>query len=216
MLNELILLTAESFAIAYFIWHLRKTKVPFFSYIVFFGVACLSLGQLYNIVQLIVAGFVPAAANVGLLGVIGGYGFFFSSVYSQMDSLVDGGEKEYRKYRLAAAAAAILLLLFVLPVLRSPLLTDRKIVCAVTALLFALTGYYNVKQLLLPDVTFGILRSIRAYNLLIYLLSVTLSFRTICEAYAKGIGVTVFSVLAALILAVLMPALQKGTEKWRA
>ena len=71
------------------------------------ALGCLLIERLYEIVQYVVAGDLPQLFQVGTFGNIGCYMFLFSANYGAIDSLIDDGSEELKKYRLAAFAAPL-------------------------------------------------------------------------------------------------------------
>ena len=216
MTEELILLTASFIAIVYSAGHLiRDKKVPFFTRLAMYGIGCLFMAQLYNITQLVVTGYIPGSANIGMLGEVGAFAFFFSSVYSQMDSLIDGGEKEYKVYRITAFVIAAAIFALYIPILFANVTKSRKLVYLILSVQFAATAYYNVKQLLIPDVAFGILEAIRGYNFIVPCMAILFSLRHIFRSYNMPAASLACSAALAILTVLILPILKRGTEKWR-
>ena len=56
-----------------------------------FGLGCAMLGRLYGTLMLLVKGEYYPGFDVGMLGIIGSFLFFFSANFGQVDSVVDDG-----------------------------------------------------------------------------------------------------------------------------
>ena len=70
-----------------------------------FGIRCAMLGRLYGTLMLLVKGEYYPGFNVGMLGIIGSFLFFFSANFGQLDSVVDDGSSKFIKARIIALAA---------------------------------------------------------------------------------------------------------------
>ena len=72
-----------------------------------FGLGCAMIGRLYGTLMILVNGEYYPGFNVGMLGIIGSFLFFFSANFGQVDSVVDDGSSKYIKARLIALAAPL-------------------------------------------------------------------------------------------------------------
>lgn len=172
------------------------------------------LSHLFHIVMLFTEESITPGFNVGKLGLIGGFLFFFSASFGQMDGLVDNRSKEFLKYRLIALAAPVVILvlsglsfLFDLPL-------SAQITNAVICVMIAMSAYYNLKHVFIPDVDMGILKCIRSYNLL----SLILMIFSVLNLYSVDLKLDVFSLIVAAIISIIyiliLPMLDRGIKKW--
>ncbi|MEG0571336.1 MAG: hypothetical protein RR497_06805 [Oscillospiraceae bacterium] len=210
---QLILLLSSGIAFVGGVAQFFKKGVPLFSQIVICGLGCMMLGWLFNTVALL-TGQIPEGFNVGKLGLAGGFLFLFSASFGQMNGLVDGGEKIYRKYRTLSLLAPALIIAIYTPVLFSEASVEAKCVDAVLCLIFALSSYFNLKHLIIPDVDFGILKSIRGYNLLALLLSILSTVNLVTIDLEWTIFQLIISALIAALYIAIIPVLAKGAKKW--
>lgn len=196
-------------AIRYF----RRGKALFLQIIVS-AVGCMMLGRLFILICFLTDNPVTEGFHVGYLGILGCFQFLFSAGYGQMDGLVDGKEKKLRKYRLAAAIAPLLLALSYLPILLSPLNPAKKCADAVIFFVMMLGAYYQTKQLLLPDVEFGILNAIRLYNALALAMTALTAAAAVCEAYSYEEWLMAATIVLSLLYLLLVPAAAYGVKQW--
>lgn len=192
--------------------HFKKGTAIFLQ-IVTCSLGSAALGYLFFVAK----GFLDGDAggfHVGYLGLIGSYFFLFSASFGQIDGLGDSRAPELRKYRLRAMLAPAVIVASFLPMLT--LAEGSGLwVNALLFLLFAATGYYNLKHLLLPDVADGILTSIRRYNaamLLITLLNMLLAYAELLSL--PGWVQLVPAVPAGLALMLLPYIADQGVQKW--
>ena len=182
---------------------------------IIFGVGCAMLGRLFETLLILVNGSVGNGFHVGMLGIIGSFLFLFSANFGQMDSIVDDGSAKYRKTRLISLAAplAILGIWCVIAVMKG--VDKTTIPLGVEALFIALASYYHLKHLIIEDVSFGLIKAIRTYNLL------SLVYAVLCmtEMFVKSFNIPAFAtvivnVLQCVVLLVFVPVLERGVKKW--
>ena len=177
------------------------------------ALGCMALGQLDDVILLMIRGGLPEGFHLGILGMTGGFLFLLSASYGTMDGLVDGKARSDRKYRLAALAAPFMIL---------GLLAASAVFCRTSIgitdvflfLIMAASSYYNLKHLIMPDVDFGIIRCIRPYNLTALLLTLCMAFRQFSEAVGSLILYGIFSLLLSAAYLILIPVLERGSRKW--
>ena len=188
-----------------------RRKQPLFFKILLFGAASYFLGALFECGWMLVYGAAPEGFHVGGLGYMGMWFFLFSSYFGAIDRLADGGERQYRLYRVAALAGP----LAVLGLTGWSLVRWGAAACTLLLLLavpMSLTLYFALKQLLLPDVEMGIIRVMRPYNLCVVLLG-------LCQAAAllpdvSGRAEMLAGVLLSALLVVMPPVAEMGVRKW--
>ena len=106
----------------------------------------------------------PEGFHVGILGYMGTYFFLLSSYYGAINRLADGGEARYRGYRLAAASGPHSGAGAACPLGADSGGRGLPYLCPLPCLPIALTLYFSIKHLILPDVDLGIIRVMRPYN----------------------------------------------------
>lgn len=191
----------------------RKRSALYLRMIVF-GLGCAMLGRLFETLQLFTNGEIPSGFHVGVLGVIGSFLFFFSSNYGQMDSLVDDGTKRFRKYRLLALIApAAMLGMYAVYFIRVGFGQDAAVGGVETAVI-ALASYFHLKHLIIPDVDFGIIRSIRTFNLLALAYAALCMAELVVSAYPLTVCLMTVYVLICITMLLLVPTLKGGMKKW--
>lgn len=191
-----------------------KRNVALFNQLIACGLGCMMLGRLFNIVTLLTNNTIPSGFSVGKLGFIGGFMFLFSASFGQMDGLVDGGEKEFRKYRFLSLIAPVFIAASYLIVFFSNSPTEEKIITGVVMLFLAQCSYFNLKHLIIPDVDMGIIQSIRGYNLTALILTVLSAAELIAGNFGGKIAETAITVMLCVIYLAVIPVLEKGAKKW--
>ena len=192
-----------------------RKKTALYLRMIVFGVGCSMLGRLFETLQLFVNGQLTSGFHVGMLGIVGSFLFFFTANYGQMDSIVDDGSKQFRKYRLIGMIAplGVIALYVVLLVVKG--ISESTVVLGVQSAVIALASYYHLKHLTIQDVDYGLIRSIRSYNLiaLIYaclcmaeMLVENIAFPTACTAIVLA--------LQCVAMLVIVPVLERGVKKW--
>lgn len=191
-----------------------KIKTVLFMQIIVCAIICMALGQFFCIVYQVTAPEATSAFNVGILGILGCYFFLFSASFGQIDGLGDSKDKSLKLYRIIPLIMPLCFISCYGFILMSSLSLSLKIVDGIIIFIIALSSYYNLKHLILPDVECGILKSIRKYNALIIAITIV----TIVKLLLPALGYGDFSYILTFILAVLyiliIPIADKGVEKW--
>ena len=178
------------------------------------GLGCMMLGRAFQFVTLLTRGFLPSGFHVGLLGIVGSFVFFLSANYGQMDRLLDDGAKENRKYRLLGLLAPLLMLGIYCLVFLFDIRLESKVVYGVMTVIIMFASYFNLKHFIFPDVEFGIIRSIRGYNLIALLLAVLSVGEIVLQLWGKMIPLLILYVAICAVSIAIVPILERGVKKW--
>ena len=178
------------------------------------GLGCMMLGRAFQVVTLLTRGMLPQGFHIGTLGIVGGFLFFLSANYGQMDKLLDDGAIENKKYRLLGLFAPLLLAGIYSLVFLFRMETESIIVNAVMTAIIMLASYFNLKHFIFPDVEFGIIRSIRGYNLIALLLAVLSVGEIILLLYARLVPLLILYIAICIVTVAIVPILEKGVKKW--
>ena len=79
-------------------------KEPLFYRIIFFAMLSCLMGNVYTVLYNMLWQADGTGFHVGYLGYIGMFLFLHSSYYGAINSLADGGQAEFKKYRISADA----------------------------------------------------------------------------------------------------------------
>ena len=194
--------------------YLRPRK-PLYASIIVMGMGCVALGRLFQCVRLLTGFPLTGGFQVGVLGVMGAFSFFFSSNYGQIDSLVDDGGPAFRRYRALAWAGPAGIAVLYVPVLLGPQGPADKAIGAVVAAVIAAACYFHVKHLLIPDVDYGVVRCLRRFNALALLFAALCMLESIALAYSSGALLIASGVLLTAAAAAVVPVMDRGVRAWR-
>ena len=151
--------------------------------------------------------------HLGMLGPVGCFVFLFSASFGQIDGLGDDRNPRMRRFRLIPLIFPTLYIgLYVLDIL-SPVHLSVKIIHTFLLLLIAATVYYNFKHLIIPDVTYGIFKSMRKYNLLVLCISALFTVRVLFSDYGMDMAENIIVLLLAATFLLLLPITAKGVQK---
>jgi len=189
-------------------------KAPLFNRLVTCAVGCMMLERLFRVVMTSVKGNVSDGFHVGLLGIFGCFMFLFSASFGQMDGLVDDKSKSLRKYRLISLSAPSAIALIYVPVLLSDVSVTAKITTGIVFISLILSSYFSLKHIIMPDVDFGILSSIRGYSAVALILTVFYAIQLTAEKMNFDILFIASSVLICVCTLALIPVLDRGSKKW--
>ena len=178
------------------------------------GLGCMMLGRLFEFVALLTRGALPNGFHIGTLGIVGGFLFFLSANFGQMDKLVDDGARENRRYRLLGLLAPLVLAGIYCLIFLFNVGVESIIVYAIMTAIIMLASYFNLKHFIFPDVEFGIIRSIRGYNLIALLLAVLSVLEIVLSLYGKLIPLLILYIAICAVSVAIVPILEKGVKKW--
>lgn len=191
-----------------------KKRKPLFLQIITSALGCAALGQISFLIKQLIGQENGSGFQVSVLGLVGCYFFFFSASFGQIDGLGDSKDKELRKYRLISLSAPLAIAASYYFVVVGNFEITETVINGILFALLAVTSYFNLKHLILPDVDGGILKSIRSYNLVVLMLSAVTILRQISELY--GIEFLTFATMlcsAVLFFSVIIIA-GRGVKKW--
>ena len=193
-----------------------KPKKAVYAQMITLATGCMAFGRLYQAVRLATGGNILNEFQLGIFGVIGSLMFLFAANFGTMDSLADDKSKALRKYRIIPLAGpAAILALYLIFILFADVSVFNRITGAIITLFAVQASYYNLKHLIFPDVDFGIINCLKLYNLLALIYSFLCVAETIALSRESEIAVFITGVLMGVVLAALVPAVQRGMNQWK-
>ena len=191
-----------------------RPKKAVYAQMITFSAGCMAFGRLYQAIRVLTGSEIVNEFHLGVLGVIGTLMFFFSANFGLMDSIVDDGSPDLRKYRVfpagaSAVAVAVYLIFF--------FFTDQPLIVKVIALigscLIAFASYYNLKHFIIPD-EFGIIRWLRPYNLLALIFEFLCLAEMVAQSHRMAGLVLVIGILMGVLMLMIVVAVDRGIKKW--
>ena len=178
------------------------------------AVGCFMFSSLFEFLFLLAHKQAIVGFHVGMIGVIGGFFFFFTANYGQMDGLVDDRSNKFLKTRLIALIDPIVIIALYVVFFILVKNTELRVVIGIVAMFIATSGYYNFKHIIIYDVELGIVDQIRLYNVLASVSGVLAMLRYIGQ-YAKINWLYYASSIAvAIVIMLITPVLKKGVMRW--
>lgn len=192
---------------------LKKGKALYLQMIVG-GLGCMMLSRAFQFITLWTSSSLPGGFHIGMLGMVGAFLFFLSANYGQMDKLLDDGAKENRKYRLIALIAPAVLLGTFSSLFFIPAAKENLVIYGIITAIVMFASYFNLKHLIFPDVEFGIIRSIRGYNLIALLLALLSTVEIVFLALNIEIALWIIYAATCVVSIAIVPILERGVKKW--
>jgi len=212
---SLALTICAAIGFAYGLFRFFRGKSALYVRMIIFSVGCAMLGRMFETLQLLVRGQLNSGFHVGMLGIIGSFMFLFSANYGQMDSIVDDGSKEFRLVRIVSFIAPIAIMAAWFVVFVKNGLSETTVALGVQTLFIALASYYHLKHLIIKDVDYGLIRSIRSYNLLALIYALLCVVEMLTEMFnLPNICVVAVYLLQCVVLLAFVPVLERGVKKW--
>ena len=190
------------------------TRKNLYASMIVLGVACLALGRLYQCARLWTGGLLTERFQPGILGVMGAFSFFFSSNYGQVDSLVDDGGEEMKRYRRLGLIGPVYVAALTIPILLSPSHAGFKVACTLSALMIGCACYFHVKHIFIPDVDRGIVYCLRGYNALALVLSVLIMWELVAMTYGWDTVMIIAGAGECVASFLIVPVMDRGVKKW--
>ena len=212
---ELAPLAATLFSLIYGLRYFFKKGKPLCLQSITMAMACHALGSVYHLCQTLtsdqlVEGFTPA-----YLGRIGFFLFIITASYGQLDRIVDDGSEKMRSARIIALIAPVLAVLLYIP---NALIEDvsimTKLTYAVVWIPAAISVYFNLKHVLIPDFDFGFIKAIKPYTGCVLCLGVSELLCLTAWDYYFPIPLAITSLLFGALCILTMLSAKKGVEKW--
>jgi cell division protein FtsW (lipid II flippase) len=91
---------------------------------------------------------------------------------------------------------------------------ESMIVYGVMTAIIMFASYFNLKHFIFPDVEFGIIRSIRGYNLIALLLGVLSVGEISLLLWNKTVPLLILYIAICVVSIAVVPVLEKGVKKW--
>ena len=189
-------------------------KKPFYMKLLVCAAGCFMLEQQLLIINLWCG--VHEIFNIGMLGILGCNYFLLSANYGTLDRIVDDGSSENRKARILAFIAPVVLTLLSLNVFL--LWKDKDILCAFLWMLMLLpaipSSYLNLKHILLPMDSCGLLRATRNCNIMALILYVVMVAFAACSSSDSSRLVGILSLLMSISVFGITLSAIGGAKKW--
>lgn len=214
LIVRILLLASAAISFAVGVYKFFRSKTALFKILVTASIGCSMLGRLYELVTLIIRGEIPSIFNIGMLATLGAFLFIFSASYSQMDGLVDDKSAGLSKYRLTALIAPVVIMAIACLNFKAELSLGLTIFIMVLYLVIAVASYYNLKHVIIPDVSFGIIASIKAYSIAALVLELFTAIQILADKLGIEMLWTVSSILIAITYPIVLIAMDRGSKKW--
>jgi len=192
-----------------------RPRKAMYAQMITLALGCISFGRLFIIIRLLTEGSLNYTFQLGYLGMIGSLMFFISSNYGAIDSLVDDGTKKFRKYRLTAMTAPVIAIIaYVLLFLIADISLVWKVMVGVLTVFIVFASYFHLKHLVFPDVDYGVVNFLHAFNLVALLYDVALIFECYAMSRENQKLTMVSTVITGLVVLLLMPMVIRGVKRW--
>ena len=215
LLSNIIVCVCASIGFIYGVVKFVLPRKALYARMIALAVGCTAFGKLYQIVRLLTIGDIGGEFQLGFLGIIGSLVFLFSANFGVMDSIADDGSKANRKYRIipiVAPVAAVAVYVFVFLLGDFSLLI--KVIAGAIAFFVAQSSYFNLKHLIFPDVEYGVIQSLRLYNLLALIFDFLCLAEMIAYSFENEIMEITVHIMTAILLLLMTPVVERGMKRW--
>ena len=192
-----------------------RPKKALYAQMITLATGCVAFGRLFLVCRILTGGEITGTFQLGFVGMIGSFLFFFTANYGSLDSLVDDSINDgiiHKIIPFVAPVAAIAVYLIFFVFIQVSLMW--MIFGGILAAFISLSGYFNLKHLLAPDIDKGVITCLRPYNLLalVYAMSVLVE----CVGLSRGMDVLAFvaALVSGISILLIMPLIERGVKKW--
>lgn len=194
---------------------MKKKRPPTYFLFILFAIMSAFLSRIYYFVTVAFYGSVPDVFNVGFIGYAAMFLYMFFANFGQLDCLVDDRRTLKARYRIIPVIIPAVELFFgIYSLAFGTAKLSVRIPFLIISVLAGFAGYMNIKHFIIPDVDFGIIKAIRGYNLLAFLIGIF----SLAEIGFSLFGVTGIIFYIQIILGVLyaaaIPLLNSEVKKW--
>lgn len=191
-----------------------KPKKPIVMQIITCAVACLMYARLFHVIFFLVHEGVDLALDISVFGLAGSMLFILSANYGQMDSLVDDGSKQFLPTRIIALLAPVIVIASYVFLFIQVDVTMLRIEMGIVIVFMIPCVYYSLKHIIIFDVSSGIIRSMRPYNILALLYAMT----ELVEFFGEYLNIEPLyigsMVVQGIVALAIIPAAKKGVTTW--
>lgn len=194
---------------------MKKKRPPMYFLFILFAIMSAFLSRIYYFVTVALYGDVPDVFNIGFIGYAAMFLYMFFANYGQIDYLVDDRRTLKARYRIIPVIfpAAELLFGFYSLFFGTADITVR-ISFVVISVVAGFAAYLNIKHFIIPDVDFGIVKSIRGYNLIAFLIGI-FSLAEIGFSLFECNGIIFYiQIVLGVLYAAAIPVLNSEVKKW--
>ena len=196
---------------------IKKISIFFSVYFLFIFFAVLSafLSRIFYFVSIALYGEIPDVFNLGFIGYAAMFLYMFFANYGQIDCLVDDRKTLRARYRIIPVIIpAIELFLAFYSLFFGTVDITVRVSFVVISVAAGFAGYLNIKHFIIPDVDFGIVKSIRGYNLIAFLIGL-FSLAEIGFSLFEINGIIFYiQIVLGVLYAAAIPVLNSEVKKW--
>ena len=178
------------------------------------GIMCLMCASFVKMLFLFVQEGLNRGFHIGFLGITGSFLFFFSANFGQMDGLVDDRSKKFLHTRIKALLAPIVILALYIIFFVKVKENELRVVVGFVTLFIMMCTYFNFKHIIIYDVSLGIVKSLKKYNVLILIYGVLTELEFIGEYCDLEILYVISCISIGIVSLLILPVLKRGVEKW--
>ena len=192
-----------------------RPKKALYAQMITLAIGCVAFGRLFLMCRMLTGGEITTTFQLGFVGMIGSFLFFFTANYGAVDSLIDDSINDgiiHKIIPFIAPVTAVALYVGFFIIGETSLMW--RIFGGILTVIIMASSYFNLKHLLSPDIDKGIITCLRPYNLLalVYAMSVLVE----CVGLSRGANVLAFvaAVVSGISILLIIPLIEWGVKKW--
>lgn len=193
-----------------------RPKKALYSQMITLAMGVIAFGRLFLVIRILTGGEITQTFQLGFIGMIGSFMFFFSANYGAIDSLIDTNNinNSFLKKAINFLAPLVAISLYLIFFIFNNVSLMWRIFGGVLTAFIALSTYFNLKHLLSPDVDKGVVTCLRPYNLLALIYAASILVECIGLSSGNIIVAFVAGLVSAISIILIIPLINRGVKKW--
>ena len=193
----------------------KKKHPPMYFMFILFAIMSAFLSRIYYFVTVLLYGSIPGYFNLGFIGYAAMFLYMFFANFGQIDALADDRHTLKARYRIIPVIIPAAELFFgIYSLFFGTVDITVRVPFVIISVLAGFAGYLNIKHLIIPDVDLGIIKSIRGYNLIAFLIGI-FSLAEIGFSLFEINGIILYiQIILGVLYAAAIPVLNSEVKKW--
>lgn len=214
--TNLYMLICSGFSLIFgIVQFMKKKRPPMYFLFILLAIMSAFLSRIYYFVTVAFYGSIPDTFNLGFIGYAAMFLYMFFANYGQIDYLIDDRRNLKTRYRVIPVIIPVLELLFAFySLIYGTVNITVRISFAVISVIAGFAGYLNIKHFIVPDIDFGIVKSIRGYNILAFFIGIFSLAEIGFSLFEYNSIIFYIQLVLGALYAAVIPVLNSEVKKW--
>lgn len=216
LFTNLYMLICSGFSLIFgIVQFMKKKRPPMYFLFILFAIMSAFLSRIYYFVTFAFYGSIPDMFNLGFIGYAAMFLYLFFSNYGQIDYLIDDRKNLKFRYRIIPVIIPAAELIFALySLVHGTVNISVRISFVIISVIAGFAGYFNIKHFIVPDIDFGIVKSIRGYNILAFFIGIFSLAEIGFSLFEYNSIIFYIQIVIGVLYAAIIPVLNSEVKKW--